>query len=1071
MKRSRRVAVLTVMLAASLGAAQAQSALPVPTPFSLTSPAPRSGEPGQLVTLTFRLEGEGHYDLAVESPPGWLAVTPRAQLDLSGQTLFPVTFRIPAQAPAGQVPITVHAQQGGTDVMSASSSVTVAAKTVVALSSPARVEGAAGVFLKIPVEVVNLGNQTDTFDLALENVDSRPQLSARSVTLKAGERATVQVSLILSGVSPDYRYTTYVLATSRTDPAALARTRSEITFGAGAGNQVGGAARGGPSLLFKVRSEAEVAYQHSDQGDELDWSYGVHAGGSGQLSDSVEAAASSEIDGDKGDASVLPSTVSAQLELRSDTWSAQVTGSTSGLSVGGSVKAGDWTIAPKAQYQALGGARRYGAGVDISGPLVGGKFNASASSQAVTLGGESQRQDSFGARYARALSPALDLSVSASAQGTQSSLRSVDPAAPADLLATDASHTDTSQPAPAAQPVPAGSYSFGAQAAQTLTYRSSSFDVTESYGASLGGLHTFGVSGGLSGAAPLGLRAAASVQLSPKENWYGVSGLAFFDGSGSRSFGASIGGHYQFSSDPTRASQWQASAGLSSPTYRLRAGSFGEPSLAATLRAALSSDDNQVRAVDRSLGLEVGLSAAALQLRASASAQQDYTNAQQQRQQLELDLASTYRLGQNEFGAQIGAAQVSLDGVPTTTYGGQVRWQRQWSAQLSSTLDFSQSWQASAEGSSARSAAGLSVEAQNLLTPGLNLRASYRLAYDSARSGAGSSGQPLSQAARLGISYDLGLVVATPAAIVQAFGSLNGSLVGGTLYRDDNLNGVRDSGEAPLAGVTVQADNQSSLSDAQGHYQLQVSGPQTLSFPSGLSAALEPFGASDSRRLAGMAGSRETRDVGFAQVGNVDVLAYQDLNQNGMYDADEPGLPYASVQLAGPVTRTVQADSRGHARTTLPLGHYTAALDLTGIAGLSALAPLQADLQVGAAGAGALQLGAGVTSPKPLLSYKNGAAAIFARLESDTAQAGDEVRLSVQLQGADTLSVRAFGQDYPAALEGNRAEITLKVPPHAEPGVYDLLLTASGPSGQKTSSVRLILTPVAATPVGEVTGP
>ncbi|AZI44467.1 hypothetical protein EHF33_16255 (plasmid) [Deinococcus psychrotolerans] len=1058
---------MTAMLAASLSAAQAQSALPVPTPFSLTSPTPRSGVPGQLVTLTFRLEGQGRYDLAVESPPGWVPITPRAQLDLSGQTLFPVTFRIPAQAPAGQVPITVRAQQGGQDVMSAKSNVTVQAKSLVGLSSPAKVEGAAGVFLKIPVDVVNLGNQTDTFDLALENVDSRPQLSARSVTLKAGERTTVQVSLILSGISPDYHYTTYVLATSRSDSAVVARSRSEILFRAGTNRTGGSAANSGPSLLFKVRSEAEVAYQRSDQGDQVDWGYGVQASGSGQLSDSVEAAASSEVGGDQ--AAALPSTLSAQLELRSETWSAQVTGSSSGVSVGGSVQAGDWTIAPRAQYQALGAAKRYGAGVDVSGPVAGGKFSASASSQAVTLGEQSQRQDSFGARYAVTLSPALDLSVSASAQGTQSSLRRVAPLLPTDPPA------DASSPVPAAQPAPTGTptsnYSFGAQAAQILTYRSGNVDFTETYSASLGGLHTFGVSGGLSSAAPLGLRAAATVQLTPKENWYGVSGLAFFDGGGSRSFGASIGGHYQFSSDPTRASQWQASAGVSSPTYRVKAASFGELSLAATLRAALSSDDNKPLATDRSLGLEGGLSTAALQLRASASAQQDYTNTQQQREQLSLGLASSYRLGENEFGAQVGAARVSLDGVPTTTYSGQVSWQRQWSAQLSSALDFSQSWQNNSEGSSARSSAGVSVEGQDVLTPGLSLRASYRLAYDSAKTGPSSSGQPLSQAARVGVSYDLALAVATPAAVVQAFGGLSGSLVSGTLYRDDNLNGVRDPGEAALAGVTVQAGNQTSVTDAQGRYQLQVSGPQTLSFPSGLSAALEPFGAGDSRRLTGTAGSRETRDIGFAPVGNVDVLAYQDLNQNGVYDADEPGLPYASVRLVGPVTRTVQADSRGHARTTLPLGRYTAALDLTGIAGLSAAAPLQADVQVGAAGAGALQLGAVSFMPKAVLSYKNGAAAIFARLDSETAQAGDDVRLNVQLQGADSLSVRAFGQDYPAALSDNRAEITLRVPQHAAPGVYDLVLTASGPSGQKTSSVRLILTPTATTPVGEVTGP
>ncbi len=1068
--------VLTALLAASLSAAQA---LALPTPFELTSPAARSGAPGQLVTLTFRVQGQGQYDLAVESPPDWVPVTPRAQLDVSGQTLFPVTFRIPAQAPVGKVPITLHAQQGGQDVMTAQASVEVQARTRLSLSSPAQVAAAPGVFLKIPVEVVNLGNQTDTFDLALENVDPTPQLSARSVTLRPGERATVQVSLILSGVSPDYRYTTFVKATSRLDAAVVARTRSEAVFGVPAGVRLGGAGTGGPSLVFRLRSEVQADYQQTDQGDQLSAHYGVHASADGQLSDKVDASASSELDGDVSGASGVsaPSALAVQAELHAERWSARAEVSSQGVSLGGSVGAGAWTLSPRAEYHVLGAAQRFGAGVDLSGPLAGGQLDATLQAQATTLGNQTQRQESLGARYARALGPALDLSVSALAQGSQTS------SAPTPVTQTS--------PAQAQSPTPPDSASFGAQAAQSLTYRSGALDLTETYSVVTGGLQTFGVSGGLSSAAPLGLRAAATVQLTPRDTWYGVSGLAFYSGSGSSggkpalNFGASIGGRYQFSAGASTAAQWEVSGALAAPRASVQTSAFGRLGIETTLRAALSSDDHNPggmqRRLDLDLNLEGGSERSAVQASAELSAQQDWTTNHEQRQQLKLNLTSSYRLAENEFGAQVGAARVSVGGALETVYGAQISWERQWTPQLSSSLAFSQSWQEGAAGRSTRSGAALGVEAQDVLTRGLNLRASYRLDYASNPAGPGSAevsplltsppadlsgGRPLRQSAQLGVSYDLNLLVATPQAVVQAFGGLNGSSVSGVLYRDDNLNGLRDPGEPPLVGVTVQAGNQRSVTDARGEYHLQVSGAQVMNFPGGLSAALEPFGPPESRRLSGLPGSVERRDVAFANVGNVDVLAYQDLNHNGVYDDGEPGLPYVPVRLTGPVTRTVQADSRGHARAALPLGHYAAALDLSSLPGLVAVSAVQTDVQVGAAGAGALQLGADAAQPTAVLSYKSGAAALLARLDQVSAAPGDTVRLNVQLQGLDRLRVNAFGQDYAPVIAENQAELDVRVPPESQPGVYDLVLSASGPGGQKSSTVRLILTAAAATPSG-----
>ena len=1050
----------------------------------LIAPAARPGVPGELVTLTFNLQGQGAYALDVEAPGGWVPVTAHRQLTVGGQAIFPVTLRVPAGAPVGTVRITVQARQNGQMVTAASGLVEVQGRSKIELSSPARLDATPDATLKIPLEIVNLGNRADTFDLALEGADTRPLLSERVVSLAPGERRSLAVSLTLGGVSPEFRFTTFLKATSRLDPMVVARTRTEAVYG-GAQRRAGSGGQDGPALTVRIGTGAGLDYQLSGGESRFSWRYSLQPSLSGQLSDYTDAQANSDLSGDQ--ARPLPSGVSGNIQVRGERWSANFDGGSGGVGVGGSVDLGAWTISPHVQYRTLSGGRRYGADMDVSGPLAGGRLSATVGSQMLSVGAASQRQDSFSARYGRPLGSAFDISLAAGLQGTQRSGAQAADSAP---TPTDpGSAVPPISPAAASAPA-ASSYTVGAQVQQVLVYRGAAFDLTQSYGASLSGLQTIGLSGGMRAASPFLVRAAVTAQFSPGSQRYEISGLGLYRGGGGRGFGASLGGRYGFGSaaaatgsDQTSAApQWQLSASLATPSLSFSSLALGgSVGLDATLQGTLSRNEHRPDLTDQALRLDLQLSGAALQASLGAGYLHDAPTTLQDRQAVNLSLRSRYKVGLNTFTADLGAERVWLTtAVPgdaqtpnqtqilnQNVYGAAFGWTRQWSQRYGTALDFSQSWRQSGQGQSAVSSAGLGLSLSDVFTPGLGLSLGYRISVDTAR-----AAQPLTQAARIGLNYDWSLALSTPQAVVKAFGGLKGTEISGVLYRDDNLNGLRDPGEPALSGVTVQAGNQTSVSTATGQYRLQVSGSQVITFPKGLSAALEPLGEAPTRQIQGVPGTILRRDIGFAAVGNVNVLVYADTNRNGVQDEGEIGLPYAPVRLtpldhAALGARLVQADSRGEVHVTMPLGQYSAALDPASLPGdLVAVAPLQATIQVGD-NASTVRLGAAAPERQAVVSYRSGNAAMLARLESDTAQPGEAVHLSVQILGADKLSVRAFGQMYTPSLTAGRAELEFKVPDGTPAGLYELELSATGPDVQKSSGVRLIVT----APDGEVGKP
>ncbi|QLG13011.1 hypothetical protein HLB42_18970 (plasmid) [Deinococcus sp. D7000] len=1014
---SRRLTLLALLLLVSPALPPLTAAAQGSGP-GVTAPAPREGVPGGYVTLTFQAQGQGEYEFQVDSPPEWVPVTRTRTVKLTGSTLIPVTFQVPALAPAGDSPpLVLRVLQSGKEVARAQTQVRVLARARVSLRSPETLSGTPGQTLTVPLEVTNLGNQTDTIRLEITNLDRRPQLDTTQVTLKPGETQRVNATVKLDQVSDGYLYILFFEATSANNPKVIARSRTESLFASAAGR--GGNTIRGPTLTFSVRAALEAGADWSPDGRSTSLRYSLQPSVGGQLSDYVKGSLGiAGLDGSL--AQPLPSNPTFGVQLDGGRWTAELEGGRDGLGARGTLDIGAWKLRPRARFSRLVAGQVYNVGVGATTQVAGGPLDVEAATTVVRQNGETQRTDTLGVRYGRRLSPSLDLNVGLAGVGFSS----------------------------------AGRYQGDVFLTEELSYVTNAFDVTQTYSGSLSGIHTVGISGGISGIQPFGIRAAASLQRQPDGLTWSASGLALYSGPGG--FGANVSGRIQGGTLPSSRTQWQATAGVSSPSVRVRGAA-----LSGAAAYTITSDDDTPGALAQTVQGNASLSASALSANALVKWDRDPVPTGVNQDKLYLGLTGAYAWKANTFaalysferrsglgtGAPVGTAQ---DPATTQTLG--LSWERTWTDRISSRLDFNHAEIWTSTGRRRPDQAALTVGIRDVGLPGINVSAGYRVIAPN-----GLLTGSLTQGVRVGVSYNFNRVIATPDFLVNAFGGRRGGEVRGVLYRDTNLNGKRDDGEAGLSGVTVQVGGASAVSDAQGRYSVRAPvGGFPLTFPAGLPATVEALNPPD---VTVIENGRVEQDVAFAPVGNLEVLVFDDTNRNGTPDPGELPIPYAGVSLSGPAVRAVQADSRGYARLgTLPPGVYTVALNPASLPEdyVPTTEVQRTELKIGER-LPALALGAARPPRQAVTTYTGGALAVLGRLSSGPSAPGDKVELTVQTQGARTLSVEVLGQTLSPVLESNRASLEFTVPAGTAPGTYDVKVTATGDGGSKVLILKLLV--------------
>jgi SdrD B-like domain len=165
--------------------------------------------------------------------------------------------------------------------------------------------------------------------------------------------------------------------------------------------------------------------------------------------------------------------------------------------------------------------------------------------------------------------------------------------------------------------------------------------------------------------------------------------------------------------------------------------------------------------------------------------------------------------------------------------------------------------------------------------------------------------------------------------------------IGDFVWDDLNGNGIQDSGEPGIAGVTVTLSGAASgttTTDANGYYNFTGLGAGsytvTVATPAGYTASpsnqggdatKDSNGSPASVTLATDSSIDMTIDFGFTKgTGVIGDFVWNDLNGNGIQDSGEPGIAGVTVTLSGAASGSTTTDANGYySFTGLSAGSYT----------------------------------------------------------------------------------------------------------------------------------------------------
>ncbi len=310
----------------------------------------------------------------------------------------------------------------------------------------------------------------------------------------------------------------------------------------------------------------------------------------------------------------------------------------------------------------------------------------------------------------------------------------------------------------------AGGYLLSFGLSQSLTWQTQELELVQSYsGVPLSGLHALGLAGGTRNLYPVGLRGSTSLQLGSAEGLW-QSQLTLYAQPLAGAFFSLTGSYRQ--QGENRGFGLSPSLSLSFGEPGVYSGSLG---LSYGLQRALSGETPENQSYQGSFSL--GTSDLSL------SGLLRYID--QATPLLEASLLLRYAFPGGSLEGQYLARQGTDKDL--TLYG--AAWNQLWPSNLQSRLfyEYRREQEASQR-------FGLSLYQRNFLDPGLALGAGYTLTLQGgeARHGFG-----------LTLAYAQALTFTTPKEVVDLFGGRRGGEVGGVAFRDENLNGRQDPGEAP----------------------------------------------------------------------------------------------------------------------------------------------------------------------------------------------------------------------------------------------------------------------------------
>jgi uncharacterized protein (DUF2141 family) len=198
-----------------------------------------------------------------------------------------------------------------------------------------------------------------------------------------------------------------------------------------------------------------------------------------------------------------------------------------------------------------------------------------------------------------------------------------------------------------------------------------------------------------------------------------------------------------------------------------------------------------------------------------------------------------------------------------------------------------------------------------------------------------ASGKALFTASPLSVTIAAGATSAN-----NNFGYVTGTISGFT-YVDANKNGVRDSGETGIGGVTVTLSGGASATTttaADGSYSFTGlnSGSYSVSAPA-TAAGLARFTTSPLNITLAAGATSPNNNFGYVS-GAISGYTYFDANRNGVKDSGEAAVGGVAVTLAG--VGTVTSDANGfYSFTNLSAATYSDSAASTTSSGLTLITP------------------------------------------------------------------------------------------------------------------------------------
>jgi len=434
----------------------------------LPSPG-QAGAPGEYLTLSLKVEGQGTARFRLEAPEGWQALSSERVVALEGQVeTLSFTLRVPPLPAGTQSLARVVAYLEDEEVARAEVPLQVLARTEITLSAPTTLQAEVGGPFEFPVYVQNRSNRTEEILLEAEAAMAQVFLNPQSLRLDPGETGVVRVLVSPTGeISQGYRFYLKLRATPRGQAEARKEAGVIVLFqdplrGQGQGKD--------PELTLNLGLALSLGASWERGQFQAQVGYQVAPSLSGALSDYVSASASpGAFSGDLQDPLRPPQSLT--LSLKGEGWEARAQGGGGSLSLAGSFRLEPVRLSLEGAYQPQAlTLRASGVSMDRSLDLQG-----SVGTKRTPQG----QQDTLSLRYRLPLGSGLNLGLGGDLSGQA-----------------------------------AGGYNLSLGLSQSLSWQTQEIELVQSYsGVPLAGLHTLGLAGGTRSLYPLGLRASTGLQL------------------------------------------------------------------------------------------------------------------------------------------------------------------------------------------------------------------------------------------------------------------------------------------------------------------------------------------------------------------------------------------------------------------------------------------------------------------------------------------------------------------------------------------------------------------------------